>query len=301
MRIFHLFPLLTLLLATPSAALAKESTPWDIPKLPFAKATIHYELHGMESGTEILYIVDHGEKQARHTDTTTKVMGMSGPPSKTIEVTDPDWITTYDLVEKTGRKMTNPIKISKEEYEKLTKEEKNNVDKNSKELGTSFMQGMAGETQVKGTKILGYDCDITKMGEIATIYAMHDTGIQLRSESSIMGMESSTEAIKVDKVSPIDPAVFQAPAGITVIHDQEAEAMIRKTTANLLAQLKHPDGAQRIKDNPQAMVPEELFTEENPEAEQPTQAQTQENPAQEEGMMKEMEQGMNMIKGLFSN
>ncbi|MBV5317295.1 MAG: hypothetical protein JZU50_05770 [Desulfobulbaceae bacterium] len=80
--------------------------PWEM-RLPFKDATIHYELKGSEQGVETLYIRDYGKVRARHHKVTAIIMGMT-QKNDTLELTDSDWITTYNLIEKNGEKVSNP-------------------------------------------------------------------------------------------------------------------------------------------------------------------------------------------------
>ena len=85
----------------PSLAMGAD-LPWDV-KTPFKEATIQYELTGMEQGKETLYIKDSGARQAKHRTSTATMMGTT-KKTQTIDITDPDWIYRYDLIEKKGGK-----------------------------------------------------------------------------------------------------------------------------------------------------------------------------------------------------
>jgi len=236
-----LVSMILLLFACPAWS---EELPWE-KKLPFKEATIHYELTGMEQGKETLYIRDYGKHQAKHRQATSTIMGTT-QKNQTVQITDPDWLYTYDLVEKTGGKTTNPNKLYMAEYTKLTGEEKKNFEKNAKELGTGMIGQFGGSVKQKGGKVLGYDCDIVTVGGISTVYALHDTGIPLRAEASVMGMNNVTSATKIDTSTAIPDSAFAPPAGINAVLDQNMEEMMTSMIKDTVDTLKKPDGAKQM-------------------------------------------------------
>ena len=222
-----------------------DELPWEV-KTPFMEATIHYELTGMEQGKETLYIKDSGARQAKHHDSTSTIMGTT-KKTQTIQITDPDWIYSYDLIEKKGGKATNPNKIYRTEYAKFNAEEKKNFAKNAKELGASGVLSQAGgSVKQKAGKVLGYDCDIASVGGISTVYLLHGTGIPLKAEASVMGMNNNVTATSMDTSTPIPDSAFAPPAGITVQLDQQMESMMTEMIKNTMDTLKQPDGAKQM-------------------------------------------------------
>jgi hypothetical protein len=218
--------------------------PWEM-KLPFKEATIHYELTGSEQGKETLYIKEYGKLRAKHRQATATMMGMT-KKTETVEIIDPDWMYTYDLVDKKGEKTTNPRKIYLTEYNKFNGEEKKNFEKNAKELGTSMMGQFGGSVQQKAGKILGYDCDITTVGGMSTVHLLHGTDIPLRSEVAIMGMNSTNAATKIDTSAAIPGSAFAPPQGIDATLNHEAENMMAGMIQQTMDTLKKPDGAKQM-------------------------------------------------------
>jgi hypothetical protein len=230
-----------------------DDLPWEM-KLPFKEAAIHYELTGSEQGKETLYVKDYGQRRAEHHKATTMVMGMSNP-SETLELTDPDWITTYNLIDNTGEKTSNPRKIYQAEYNKFSAAEKKNFEKNAKELGAGMMGSFGGSVKQKAEKVLGYDCDVAAIGGgMSTVSMIHNTDVPLRSEVSVMGMKSVNVAVKVD-TSAVPDSAFAPPAGITAVFNQEAETMMAGMVQQAMDTLKQPDGAKKMQQMGQPMVP----------------------------------------------
>lgn len=285
-----------LLLALPGLAIGAES-PWE-RKLPFQHAAITYAITGMETGTETLYIKDYGRYRALHHEGMGRMLGIT-TTSRRIELTDPDWHFTFDLEEQKGTKTTNPAKIYQEEYNRLTPAEQENVRKNAEELGMSMIKGFQGETVPKATTILGYACDRTTMMG-TTVYVIHNTDIPLLTEFNLMGMKGKTAATSIDTNPPPETA-FAPPAGIIAVHDQEADDAARLMIAGIISNLKEPDGTEKIRaqmagegsegGQPFPALPgaEAVPGEDAPEEQQP------------ENLDQTLQQGMDMIKGLFGN
>ena len=243
MKKCHLLVVSMLLLFFSSLAWG-ENLPWEM-KLPFKEATIQYDLGGNQQGNETLYVKDYGKLRAKHHKATTAVMGTTNK-TETLEITDPDWVYSYNLIEKKGEKITNPRKIYQAEYSKFNAEEKRNFEKNSKELGTGMMGKYGGSVKQNAEKILGYDCDVTTVGGMSTVYLLHGSDIPLRTDVSMMGMKSSITATKVDTSGSAPASAFAPPPGISAELNKEMETMMADTIKQSMDTLKRPDGAQKM-------------------------------------------------------
>lgn len=283
MRTLQIAVLLSVLLAVPGLVMAEKEMPWS-RKLPFESLTVHYALDGMETGTEILYIKDHGKKQATYRTTVTSMMGMK-MENKSIEIEDGEWIYSYDLNEQTGTKSRHPSVYMTEEFQKLSAEEQRKVLENSEKMGGDIMSGMGGVIEKKAANMHGFDCDRTSvMGTV--ILNIHDTEVMLKMESNIMGIKMNQVATAVDK-GKVDDKMFMPPAGIEAVFDEEADRMVRQMAQNAIAFLKDPETAK-------AQMPQMPTNEQVNE-------RMQQIPEEDQEMMKQAEQMMQGIKGLFGN
>ncbi|WP_310599748.1 hypothetical protein [Desulfobulbus sp.] len=219
-----------------------DDLPWE-KKLPFKEATIQYELTGSDKGTETLYVQEYGKRQARLHVSAMSMMGTT-KKTDTVQLTDPDWIYTFDLVEKKGTKTTNPIKLYREEYSKLSAEGKKNFEKNAKELGTGMMGQFGATVKQKNAKVLGYDCDVATVGGMSTVYILHGSDIPLRSETTVMGMSNVLNATKIDTATSVPDKVFAPPTGIVPMLDQQTDLMMTRMVKDTVATLAKPDGAK---------------------------------------------------------
>lgn len=276
-------PLSLALVFSASLALAAD-LPWE-KRLPFKEAIIHYQLTGSEQGSETLYVRDYGRVRAKHHQASATIMGMT-TKTATLELTDPDWVTTYNLIEKTGEKITNPQKIYQQEYSKFNAEEKKNFEKNAKELGSSVMGNFGATVKQSSAKLLGYDCDVTSVGGMSTVYLLHGTDIPLKSEVAMMGMANTNLATKVDTSASVPDTAFQPPAGISAQTNAEAENMIAGTIEQVMETLKRPDGAKAMQQFGQPMLPAGAM----PQAMEGDQAEQQQVMREMEAAMKKFNQ-----------
>lgn len=249
----------SIVLLMPSFAVA-EDTPWD-KKLPFEEAVVTYELSGMESGQEKLYIKDYGKRTARYRTTRTTVLGIT-QTAESVEIVIPEWIYTFDVQEGTGTKSVNPQKLMIEEYQKLSPEEKKRVDMNAEKMVGTLMGGLQGSVEPDVKDILGYSCDrVTAMG--TTVYSIHNSSINLLSESNIMGININSTAVAIDTDGAED-SYFEFPDGIvpqsSSVNDQMAAIIARQT----IGILKDPEnykikskGSMGMPSAGQPAIPEE--------------------------------------------
>ncbi len=245
----------TMSLLAPQLGVA-ESTPWSW-QLPFEQGVITYEISGMESGREMLYVKDFGATTARHRETSTTILGIT-QKHKTIEITTPEWIYSFDLQERTGNKSVNPQKLMIEEYQKLSETDKQKVNDNAPQMANAFMGDLHVSVEQNVKEILGYSCDRMKaMGSI--VYSIHGTGISLLSETDFMGIQIKTVAVSVE-TQGVDTSFFEFPEGIEVEHSQEADKMAQMIAQQAVAALKDsgnlPAKSQGIMGLPSSGQPE---------------------------------------------
>ena len=257
---------------------AAESTPWS-SKLPFEQGVITYEISGMESGREMLYVTDFGATSARHRQTSVTILGITQKQSS-IEITTPEWIYSFDLQEKTGSKSLNPQKLMIEEYEKLTRTDQKKVNENARKMANLLMGDLHASVEQNVKEILGYSCDRTQaLG--STVYSIHGTGVSLLSETDLMGIQIKSIAVSID-TKRVDASVFEFPEGIEIEHDEEADQMARIIAQQTMAALKDPDNITTKSQGIMGL----------PSSEQPE--------IPEEDQM-EMEEAMKTIRGLLGN
>lgn len=234
-----------------------QENPWT-KKLPFESGMVHYSISGIETGTETLYIRDYGTTTARYHNGKSTMMGVS-VEMKSIEITEPDWIYNYDLVEMTGTKTVNPVKYMIQAFNDLSQADKEKAIKNAQTMAAGN-QGMTVEANT--TEMLGYSCDrISGMG--TTILVIHDTNVPLKTQVDTMGMKMTTTALNV-KTGDVPDKYFTHPDNIEAVLDQQGSQMARSTAKQQVAMLVEgkisaPDTAntrQRMQQVPQGDLPD---------------------------------------------
>ncbi len=299
MRARHFFTITILFLVLTTCFSSAEDDLWKI-KLPFKTAIIKYDVTGNEKGSEVLYIRKGGMEMAKRHESKGKILFMS-TSTNTIEITTPETVISIDMDKKTGTKMTNPQKFMKEEYEKLTPEEKKTVKKNAEEMGmsgASMMQKLGGSFKPKAGEHLGYECDIVSfMG--MTVCQLSGTPIVLKQEGSIMGMAANMVATEIEKNASVPDDVFEVPDGVDVTFSQEQDDMNREMARKMMETLKDPEAGKKVQ-----KAGEEMVRESKRQADEADTADDTEEPAQEENegneMKKMMEQGLDALKGIFN-
>lgn len=251
---------------------AAEEHPW-VKELPFESGMVHYSLSGMEEGTETLYIKEYGAQTARYHTAKATMMGMT-METKTVELTDSDWVYLYDLVENTGVKSGNPTKYMIEEFNALSAADKKKAKEKAEAMGAQYA-GM-GTFEKNAADLLGYSCDrIAAMGTVS--YVIHDSDIPLKMEMNTMGMTMNVTALSV-KEGEVPGKYFQHPAGIEALHDAEGTAAAKMMAEQAVASLVDGQVAQ---------------------AESATaQPRMEHIPEEDQG---EMQQAMEMMKSIFGN
>ncbi|MDD3148831.1 MAG: hypothetical protein PHD82_16165 [Candidatus Riflebacteria bacterium] len=201
-----------------------QAVPW-APKLPFTQAVINYQIDGTEKGTQTVYIKDGGQTTAKHRKTSMKMMGIKHE-TNTIEVMTADQVISVNLVDKTGTRQANPVKFMIEEYNKLSAADKQKVMSNAEKSGMNMMAGMNGKVTPKAQKIHGFDCDLVEVMGMKN-YLINGTGIELKTQSNMMGVKLNVEAKSIDTKAAIPASVFEVPAGIKLETHPQADEMAK--------------------------------------------------------------------------
>ena len=277
------------------AGVSAEENPWDV-RLPFKSATITYDVSGMQSGTEILYVDEYGKKKAIFRKTSGTVMFQT-IETNTVEITTDEWLYKIDLNKKSGTKTVNPAKYFKEEYDKLTHKEQHTVNENAKKMGTSLIAGMQGSVEKNVATILGYKVDKTTMMG-STVYIMHGSNIMLKTESQIMGVSSKSVAVELKKKA-VPKNVFDLPKGVKITFDKDADTMMRTMVKSMIDRLKDQKAAEKMQEQStqyRQAAEEESHRRETQEHE--STSESDEQPDQDD-LNDVVEKGLKALEGLF--
>ena len=165
---------------------------------------IEFEMTGKTTGKEIMYFDDYGRKEATFSETTTKVLGMTSSEN-TLEIRKDSILYMIDLEEKTGIRTVIPFDPSE-----MTEEQMKELEDTGKKMLSDL-----GFEKIGEEKILGRNCDIWEgLGTKIWIWE----NLSLKTEVNMMG-QWTTEAVKIDLNSRIDPGKFKVPAGIEMTNE----------------------------------------------------------------------------------
>ncbi|MCA9407559.1 MAG: hypothetical protein H6755_07900 [Candidatus Omnitrophica bacterium] len=167
---------------------------------------IEYKVSGQQEGSETLYFTNHGQKEARYTNTQMSIFG-SKQEFNSVNIIDGEW--SYNLNLKTNE----ATKINYKEF----------MDSMSKQYGSQqnqyFSEEMLaamGGKKIKTEKILGKTCDVYEMSDFGSKTWVYK-GMPLKYEMNMMGMVFKSEAVKIQENPSIDSKKFELPKDVKIV------------------------------------------------------------------------------------
>lgn len=161
-------------------------------------AIIKYNVSGMNTGTEVVYIEDWGKREAIYKKIITKMMGVDLERNYMTLITDNGkWIYNIDLNSGTA------IKMDETGYKSLA----GNTGRNMNET--------IGATKIGTEEIAGKTCDIWKKGyphSMAWIWK----GVALKKDHDVAAMRVLTVATDVQENVSIPEDKFTIPSGVKI-------------------------------------------------------------------------------------
>jgi hypothetical protein len=203
--------------ALPASA---QQNPFKVQKAGIKNAQVSYTMSGDMSGTAS--VAFDGERMARRSTTTTKMMGKT-TSADTWTLTTPDSVYNGDLIKKKGTVAPNLVPYMAKAYEDLDGDSKKRLHQNMEDMAAVMSKafGLAGINS--GEKIgsktyAGQECEERKFGgfEICT---MNKAPIMLHTKASIVCLNYEETASEV-KLGATSPDAFAAPAGVVFTADE---------------------------------------------------------------------------------
>jgi hypothetical protein len=171
---------------------------------PLEAYTVEYEVGGSKPGTIVEHSRNHGNQQARITDTTMTMAGMR-IREHTRVIIDGASVTTVDLEKKTVTRTTNPL------YESMTARMK---DKDGMELAHEMMRATGFAPSGATETILGESCEVWRHAQIGQEVCFTADGLTLRSDLKMGPVSVSMRATKVQRGDGGDDSLYQVPEGM---------------------------------------------------------------------------------------
>ncbi len=164
---------------------------------PFETATLRYELSGMQTGNQTVYIKDWGATQALYVESSISMMGYSRP-FEMVTVTDPDWVYAADLISGRGVRMANPLRSVYASGERDTRA-----------VGDQVLAAIGGIK--RGTdRFDGATCTIWEMASAGTKMCIRDDNVLVYTRTEIMGQTMAITLVSIDK-GKVDASKFIPP------------------------------------------------------------------------------------------
>ena len=186
-----------------AAASSDAGSPKRYPKVK--SAIIKYKVSGMNEGTEVVYFDNWGRQEAKYTNTTMNMMGMTNKTNTLTIMTDSGkWIYSIDLDKNTGTKTKNPM------YDDF-------AGKSEKEL-EKFAENMLGVLGAKKTgteKVAGKTCDVWE-SQMANTKTCVWNGITLKTETGLGQMSINMVATEVKEGVSIPKDKFEVPSNVKI-------------------------------------------------------------------------------------
>lgn len=169
-----------------------------------------YKIEGKTKGTKTIWFDDYGRKQYTHTETTTKMMGMT-MKSETMQIKDMEYVYDLNLIEKTGTKMK-----LQEANDMIAVTRSTTSDAELFKMGKQMESDLEGREE--GTEeFLGRSCKVYFVGKLngkSLIYK----GIVLKTTMDMGGILGSTaeEAVAFEENISVPASQFSIPSGFEI-------------------------------------------------------------------------------------
>lgn len=176
---------------------------------------ITYQLTGTQTGTEIFYFTEYGNKTRRETHTGMEMMGMA-QRTDTVILTDGPWMYTLDPAKNEATKRKNPMYASLAEQGDLDR----------RKTGEDLMKALGG-TRTGTDKVLGYACDIWELKRLMTTTCVTNDWLALWTKSGMANMEMQHTATAI-KIGPVPPGITSLRADTHVVEGTDPMQSLRQ-------------------------------------------------------------------------
>lgn len=211
-----------------------------------------YIKYETSQGTEELYWDNYGDQEARYTDSTVTVFGMT-QSNQSVNIIDGRWAYNFD-------KGSN--KASKIDHELMMKQMSGSKAQQPREFTEQMLDAFGGE-KLGTEKILGRKATIYKLNNIGDYKVWVYKGLALKAEMQMMGFSYEMQAIEFKENANIDQAKLRLPSGMEIAEvdpsdmpSAEEIQQARDTMKNLQNDPEMADAMRQFKEmqnDPEAM------------------------------------------------
>ena len=157
-------------------------------------------------GTDELYWDNYGENEARYTDATITMFGMT-QQNRSVNIIDGKWSYNYDDKSKVA---------SKADYEKLMQQMTGNKNQPITDFSEAMIEAYDGE-KIGTEKILGKKCTIYNLKSFGDYRGWVYKGLALKAELNMMGFNFNMKAVEFKENAKIDQAKLRLPEGMEIV------------------------------------------------------------------------------------
>lgn len=177
-----------------------------------AEAAKRYEIksgyikYKTSQGSEELYWDNYGEQEARYTDSTVTVFGMT-QSSATVNILDGKWAYNFDRGSKTATKM---------DYEQMMSAMTGDSKQQPRDFSEKMIKAFDGE-KIGTESILGKKATTYKLNKFGDYRVSVYKGVPLKASMNMMGFTFDTEAVEFKENARVDQAKLRLPQGIQIV------------------------------------------------------------------------------------
>jgi len=179
-------------------------------------AIVHYDVEGVQKGTETLWFDRYGLREARERKSTLSFGGFT-KDSHTLTIVEGQSVTNVDLTTKTATQLTD---------ENMKKMLEASITDDPEKAGEAHLESMGGKRGGTDT-VAGKTCTIWTLPTMNTRTCVWK-GIPLLSEASMGNATVTMRATRVEEGASIPAARFALPAGVTMGAPMDLGEMMKK-------------------------------------------------------------------------
>lgn len=165
-----------------------------------------YVKYENSNGTDELFWDNYGEKEARYSETTINVMGMTNT-SQSIDIIDGEWSYNYDPATNIATRY-NQVEL----MQKMT----GSQSRAPRDFSDEMLESLGG-VKVGTETILNKNTDVYQLQNLGNFKVWVYKGVSLKSEGSMMGMTFTSQAVELEENVEIEEAKLVLPEGAEIV------------------------------------------------------------------------------------
>lgn len=202
--------------------------------IDFKEGIINYAVSGSETGTKTVYIKEYGKRRVIYANTKNKFMRKNQITDRVTHIT-PKWIYKINLKSNTTTKLHNLKYLLSQKFQKLSLVQKEKLEKNLQSLNGKSLLNLNGKLTPSTEKIVGYLYNNEVVQGISTCTAQN-LDLVLKTEISILGFHSKTEAVQIEK-KPVDYKIFILAENLTITPTPEKNQALKQKADQIIEYL----------------------------------------------------------------